>query len=142
MPNTYSTEAFEKKYTYTGNDLGAVWTADKTIFRVWAPTAESVFVHLYASGMAGAKDLIERLPMRKDLQGTWIAEKEGDVNGIYYTYQVTVDGKTAEACDPYARAAGAGGTRAMVLDLSSVNPAGWEEDRDPHMGMSITTGSY
>ncbi len=138
MPGTYSTEAFEKEYTYTGKDLGAVWTKDKTTFRVWAPTAEKVFVHLYASGMAGAKDLIGRLPMQKERQGTWTAEKEGDVNGIYYTYQVTVGGKTAEACDPYARAAGAGGTRAMVLDLSSVNPAGWEEDCDPNAGKSVT----
>ena len=58
MPNGYSTESFEKEYTYTGNDLGANWTAEKTTFRVWAPTAASVKVNLYTSGTAGTDDLI------------------------------------------------------------------------------------
>ena len=40
MHDFYSTKAFEDAYTYTGNDLGAIWTKEKTTFRVWAPTAK------------------------------------------------------------------------------------------------------
>ena len=44
MPIWYSTADFEDRYTYEGDDLGAVWTKEQTVFRVWAPTAESVSV--------------------------------------------------------------------------------------------------
>ena len=138
MPNVYSTASFEDAYTYEGDDLGAIWTAEKTTFRLWAPTAADVKVNLYESGTAGTKDLIEQIPMTADVNGTWIAEKEGDLNGVYYTYQVDVDGKSVEACDPYARTTGVNGMRAMVIDLASTNPEGWENDTDPHAGQNIT----
>ena len=35
MPSPYSTDGFESKYTYSGNDLGATYTSNKTTFRVW-----------------------------------------------------------------------------------------------------------
>lgn len=138
MPNVYSTEAFEAAYTYRGNDLGATWTADKTAFRVWAPTAASVKVNLYSGGTPGVEDLIEQLEMTPDANGTWIAEKSGNLNGTYYTYLVEVNGAVNEACDPYARATGVNGQRAMVIDLDSTDPEGWENDTDPHAGNNIT----
>ena len=128
IPNTYSTEEFESQYTYTGNDLGATWSAESTTFRVWAPTAAEVFVNLYESGTAGAKDLIKSVEMTADVNGTWIATVEGDLNGVYYTYSVNIQGKVAEACDPYARTTGVNGDRAMVIDLDSTDPEGWEND--------------
>lgn len=130
----YSTEEFEKKYTYTGSDLGAVWTKEQTSFRVWAPGAESVKLRLYQSGIHGTDDLLQQLDMTADVNGTWVAQKQGDLNGVYYTYLVERDGVKKEACDPYARAAGVNGRRAMVIDLASTDPAGWDADRDPHGG--------
>ena len=138
MMDFYSTKAFENEFTYSGTDLGAVWTEDKTAFRLWAPTAEEISVILYESGTKGTEDEICRLPMKRDKNGTWTAEKFGNLHGTYYTYLVTVDGKTAEVCDPYAKTTGVNGHRAMILDLSSVNPRGWESDRDPHGGCAVT----
>ena len=138
LPNVYSTEEFEADYTYEGDDLGATWTAEKTTFRVWAPTADAVRVNLYESGTEGTEDLIEQLTMTADVNGTWVAEKEGDLNGTYYTYEVDVIGETREACDPYARATGVNGKRAMVIDLDSTDPEGWENDVDPHYDNEIT----
>ena len=138
MPNIYSTESFEAEYTYEGKDLGATWTKDKTSFRLWAPTASSVTINLYESGTPGTGDLIEQIAMTPDVNGTWIAEKEGDLNGVYYTYLVEVNGTVREACDPYARATGANGKRAMVIDLDSTDPEGWENDTDPNAGINIT----
>lgn len=138
MPNIYSTEKFEKEYTYTGTDLGATWSSEKTDFRVWAPTAEAVKVNLYESGTPETEDLIEQLEMIKDVNGTWIASKTGDLNGTYYTYTVSINGETTEACDPYAKTTGVNGKRAMVIDMESTNPEGWENDSNPHAGENYT----
>lgn len=134
----YSSAAFEEAYTYTGDDLGAVWSTDATTFRVWAPTADSVKVNLYESGTPGTEDRLEQLEMTADVNGTWVVTKAGDLNGVYYTYAVSVDGKVNEACDPYARTTGVNGQRAMVLDLDSTDPEGWDKDVDPHYGKNAT----
>ena len=138
MPITYSTTEFEEKYTYTGADLGANWTPEKTLFRLWAPTATSARVNLYASGNPATEDLIQQIRMKRDVNGTWVAEVPGNLNGTYYTFGVTVRRKRVEACDPYARATGVNGQRAMVIDLSSTDPAGWENDQDPNAGIPYT----
>ena len=138
MPNVYSTDTFEEAYTYTGNDLGAVWTKDKTTFRLWAPTATAVKINLYESGDPANSDLIQQVEMSAGINGTWVASVEGDLNGTYYTYQVEVEGQSNEACDPYARTTGVNGARAMVIDLDSTDPEGWENDVDPHYDGGIT----
>lgn len=138
MPDYYSTPDFENLYTYEGDDLGATWTAEKTFFRVWAPTADAVSVNLYTGGAKKTDDLIETISMTSDVNGTWVAEKTGDLNGTYYTYTVSVGGSVNEACDPYARTTGVNGDRAMVLDLTSTNPEGWDLDKNPNAGMKIT----
>ena len=138
MPIWYSTADFEGKYTYSGDDLGAVWTAEETTFRVWAPTAEAVSVCLYASGNEEAEDLIQTVQMVPDVEGTWVVRVEGDLNGTYYTYAVTLGDVVVEACDPYARTTGVNGKRAMVIDLRSTDPVGWDEDKAPHTSGSIT----
>ncbi|MBP3674077.1 MAG: type I pullulanase [Oscillospiraceae bacterium] len=138
MSDVFSTPEFESAYTYDGCDLGAAWSSEKTIFRVWAPTAEAVWVNLYKRGTPGIDDLLETVPMRADVKGTWTAEKSGDLHGIYYTYLVNVNGGKVEACDPYARTTGVNGKRAMIIDLSSTNPKGWEADCNPNPLQSIT----
>ena len=43
-----------KTYTfYNGNDLGAVYSKQKTAFRLWAPTADRVRICFYAEGNGG-----------------------------------------------------------------------------------------
>ena len=138
MHEFYSSREFEEKYTYPGSDLGAVWYSDKTTFRLWSPTAKAAWVKLYRSGSPEESDLLEVLPMTAAEKGTWTAEKAGNLNGIYYTFLVDVNGKIAEACDPYARTTGVNGIRAMVLDLASTNPEGWDTDTNPNPMTTIT----
>ncbi|MDE7321924.1 MAG: type I pullulanase [Lachnospiraceae bacterium] len=138
MPVAYSSAEFENNYTYDGDDLGATWSRSSTTFKLWAPTADKVQVKLYKSGTEGADDLIEVLDMERGDKGVWILEKDGDLNGTYYTYNVTVDGRDTEACDPYARTTGVNGNRAMVINLDATNPEGWASDRGPNAGMSYT----
>lgn len=138
MHDLYSSTAFEAKYTYTGTDLGANWTPEKTTFRLWAPTAEEVTINLYRSGTEGTDDLLGQLHMKSDVNGTWVAERVGNLNGIYYTYLVMVDGHICEACDPYAKTTGVNGNRAMIIDMDATNPDGWEQDTDPNASLGIT----
>ncbi len=137
MPIIYSTEEFEEAYTYEGDDLGATWSKESTTFRVWAPTADEVYLNLYESGTSSKSDRIDKLAMTADVQGTWVITVEGDLNGTYYTYTAVIDGVSNEACDPYARTTGVNGKRAMVIDLDSTDPEGWDEDTNPHAGESI-----
>ncbi len=138
MPIIYGEKEFEDKYTYTGNDLGASYSKNKTVFRLWAPTAQEASVNLYESGKPWEKDLKEEVKMTSDKNGTWIAEVQGDLKGTYYTFKVVLDGLDVEACDPYARTTGVNGKRAMVIDLDSTNPQGWDEDKNPHAGIKMT----
>ena len=136
MSYPFDTMEFEENYTYPGRDLGAFWSEGKTAFRVWAPTAQDVTLLLYRDGRGGVP--LARQQMHPDEKGTWVAQRVGNLKGLYYTYLVTVDGVAREACDPYARAVGVNGQRAMVVDLKATDPAGWEQDHDPFTGKGIT----
>ncbi len=111
---------------YTGNDLGAVYSPKMTRFKVWAPEAESVRLNLYKQGEGD--NLIEQHIMKKSANGTYVFEKQGDCNGIYYTYTVVNHGEEQEAVDPYTKAAGVNGQRGMVINLAKTNPQGFELD--------------
>lgn len=111
---------------YTGNDLGAVYSPKMTRFKVWAPEAESVKLNLYKQGEGD--NLIEQHVMKKSANGTYVFEKQGDCNGIYYTYTVVNHGEEQEAVDPYTKAAGVNGQRGMVINLEKTNPQGFELD--------------
>lgn len=111
---------------YTGNDLGAVYSPKMTRFKVWAPEAESVKLNLYKQGEGD--NLIEQHVMKKSANGTYVFEKQGDCNGIYYTYTVVNHGEEQEAVDPYTKAAGVNGQCGMVINLAKTNPQGFELD--------------
>ena len=112
---------------YAKHDLGAVWQADRTAFRLWAPTASAVTLHRYAAGSddePGAADL-GRTAMAKDRHGTWLAVLDGNLAGQYYQYELTFpDGSATVTADPYAKAAGINGQRSMLIDLAAAAPPG------------------
>lgn len=116
---------------YDGNDLGATYTEKQTTFKVWSPEATRVQLRLYSKGSANEQG--ERVLLTQDMtkgeKGVWSAVVEGDQKNVYYTYLVTVNGKTNETADIYAKAAGVNGDRSMVVDLDSTDPAGWDKDK-------------
>lgn len=125
LNNIYNTQKFEELYTYNG-DLGARYTSNETTFKLWAPTATEVDLKLYDNGIDGSAAAI--YSMTKQDKGVWTYTASGDLHQTYYTYEVTVGGKTVEAVDPYARATGTNGRRGMVIDLLRTNPSGWESN--------------
>ena len=138
-PNPYSVEAMkiDKEFGYDGDDLGSTYTPEATTFKVWSPTAKSVTLKLYATGSdteEGAADLGSHEMAFDSTTGVWSVTVEGDLLNVYYTYEVAtvalVTGveKVNETVDIYAKAVGVNGNRAMVVDLDSTDPEGWEND--------------
>lgn len=127
----FDSKEFGEKFHYTGNDLGAQYAKDKTVFKVWAPTASSVYLNLYKTGsdFSEGAGLISRSPMELQKQGVWAHVSQGDLDGIYYTYTVYAEGESHETGDIYAKACGVNGKRSMVVDLEKTNPLGWQEDK-------------
>ena len=139
MPDYYSTEEFESQYTYTGSDLGATYSKDKTDLRLWAPKADKVVVNVFDNGDPKQQaEPTKSFEMTADVNGTWVYTLNGDQNGVYYTYSVTRGEETIESIDPYARTAGVNGIRGMIIDLDSTDPEGWADDKDPHYDDAIT----
>ena len=124
----FATTKFEDVYHYDG-ELGAIYTKDSTEFKLWAPTASEVKLNLFDAGNGG--EAKESKSMSVNAQGVWSVSVSGDLHKTYYTYSVEVMGQSNEAVDPYARAVGVNGMRAMVVDLSSTNPDGWHDTQRP-----------
>ncbi len=125
----YSTQAFAEAYTYTG-ELGAIYAADSTTFRVWSPISTSIQLRIYDTGTPkslGGNDIFTEFAMTKGEKGVWEYTFNGDCAGKYYTYVVTnATYKNAEVVDPYAKSTGLNGLRGMIVDFSKTNPEGWE----------------
>lgn len=117
---------FVEKYVYSGDDLGAVLGKDSTTFKVWAPTASSVILNLFAAG--DTAPAYAHVPMTKGERGVWETTQPCG-HGTYYNYTVTTAVGTQDAADIYAKSAGVNGDRSMVIDLSRTNPSGWAETR-------------
>lgn len=69
--------------------------------------------------------------MAREEKGVWAFRTEKNLHGIYYDYEIRIDGETKRTADPYAKACGINGRRSMAVDLSLTNPIGWEEDHAP-----------
>lgn len=124
----YDRPEFDERYYYDG-PLGAEVKEGKTTFRLWAPFALDVRLNLFSSG-DGSPNLLGKR-MTRSSRGVWTVEINADLEGMYYTYTVSYNGrKDAELCDPYAFATGLNGRRGMVTNLSSpsVTPEGWESE--------------
>lgn len=121
---------FNKYPVYTGTDLGLSYTKEKSTFRIWAPTAIAAEIHLYLDGdSAGVHSTGE---MKRENNGTWVIEIKTDIKNWFYTFRIKIaDRWSAEVPDPYVKAVGINGKRAMVIDLESTNPQGWEKDKSP-----------
>jgi pullulanase len=129
----FYTQAQENQFTgypvYTGNDLGLTYTPAKSVFKLWAPTAEKVQL-LIAD--AELQDFAGTHDMKKANNGVWSYSLPSDQKGKYYAFRVMINGKWSDAVtDPYVKAVGTNGKRGVVVDLAQTNPAGWKEDKSP-----------
>ncbi|MCH5298685.1 MAG: type I pullulanase [Ruminococcus sp.] len=142
-------QELDDKYGYNGDDLGATYSEDSTTFKVWAPTATSVKVNLYATGSdreEGAENLGSTPLVFDEETGVWSVTLDGDHKNEFYTYTVkakNVTGKKTtekETTDVYSVATGVNGRRSQIIDLDETDPEGW--DKDTHVVLDKSTDSF
>lgn len=106
------------------------YTPVQTQFSLWAPTADEVQVVIYAQAQGGTpQQMIRLLPAPN---GMWKAVADGDYKGLYYVFNVKIDGVwQGDTPGVMAKAVGVNGDRAAIIDLRSTDPEGWESDRRP-----------
>ena len=103
------------------------YSPEKTTFEVWGPTAESAIVRLY-----DGDNVVEEMAMQRAECGLWRATFEGDKKGLYYAFELTVDGKPLkETAGIFAKALNVNGDRGAIIDLRDTDPEGWSEDKAP-----------
>lgn len=119
---------FDKLFYYDGTDLGLIYQAQESKFRLWAPTASEAYVLLYADWQTSEA---RRFPMTRDVKGTWLLKVEENLHGMFYTYQVLIGDQWNEAVDPYAAAVGVNGDRAYIVDMARTDPERWTDEKPP-----------
>lgn len=130
MKHSFSQPDYAGYPVYYEKDLGLTYSKEFSIFKIWAPTAEKGELLFYKDGIGGEPYKV--IPLEKGIRGTFHSQVEGDIKGVFYTFRVSINGKwNNEIPDPYAKAVGVNGKRAMVIDLAETDPAGWEKDKSP-----------
>ena len=139
--NVMNSDGFNDLYEYTGHDLGATYSVEKTDFKLWAPIATAVTLVAFSPTSGSISDAT-LVTMTQGEKGTWSATLEGDQKGRVYMYKVTRNGSTVTVIDPYARSTIADGDRAVVVDLESTNPAGWSVQKPEFSGNPVDASIY
>src|SRR5690554_6309160 len=117
-------------FTFSG-ELGAIVDASSVTFSVWAPTAQSLKLHVFDE----AGDLLPGYPAEMiESEGVWRhSGSRNDLLEMYYQYEVSVyhprtgEIETTLVSDPYALSLSANGQYAQVVDLGAdYKPSGWD----------------
>ncbi len=132
--SVYDTKEYNDLYEYEGMDLGANYSKERTLFKVWSPASKKITLRIYSSGTPKSlsstfgDDTHKDYEMTLGEKGVWSYSLEGDKEGKYYTYVVTNGTyNEAEIVDPNAKSAGVNGARGMIVDFSKTNPEGWDK---------------
>jgi pullulanase len=135
-----------------GSKLGATFNAAGVpTFRVWAPTARSVSLNIYADANAAGAASVAMA--RDGASGIWsyTAPDAGWTNHAYYTYTVNVLSRWAangvvsnEVTDPYSLSLNANGQRSFVanLDSAALKPGGWDGHEIPKLDAPTDIALY
>ncbi len=120
----------EDQYVYDGNDLGFTYSANSTQFKLWSPTASEVNVLLYSTPSDNSEEP-QSYPMVRENDGVFVTNVDGELNGKYYLYQITMYGETYTTPDPYSKGVSTNTKRSMIFDDAITNPDDWQSDSSP-----------
>lgn len=82
-------------------DLGAIYSKNKTIFRVFSPLAYTCSVIAFRP--YDDKSTVSRVMTKDKETGIFEVTIDGDLDGFFYYYIVRVNGKYHNVVDPYAK---------------------------------------
>ena len=124
-------------YTYEGA-LGATFAGNVPTFRVWAPTAKSVKLRVFADSNPATTPTVHAMTA-DPATGVWSVTGDAGWYGGYYLYEVEVfvrgTGRveTNLVTDPYSVSLSRNSQRSQIVSLAdaALKPAGWDGDRKP-----------
>ncbi|MBD3347667.1 MAG: pullulanase-type alpha-1,6-glucosidase [Candidatus Eisenbacteria bacterium] len=124
-------------FAYDG-PLGLTWDGDVPTMRVWAPTAQNVWLHLFDSSTASEPAAVREMT---EQNGVWSLTGEPGWKGKYYVYEVKVfmpqTGQVERnvTTDPYSRSLSMNSERTQIVDLDDpdLKPSGWDDFAKPSL---------
>jgi pullulanase len=116
---------------YEGDDLGVVWTPEKTVVKIWAPTAQIIELRLFKDGEGS--ETFHKTNLQPAGNGVWATVLNGDYEGKFYTFRINDGGWLEESPDIYARCVGVNGKRGMIYNPQKTNPDNWNKDKGPRL---------
>lgn len=123
---------------YYSGPLGPVFSSSGVSINVWAPTAQSVKLLLYAHEADTTP--VQTIPMA-NANGVWTAQGQKSWKGEYYLYEVVVYVPSQQqiveniVTDPYSADLALNGTKTRIIDLDeeTTKPSGWDTSRSPYL---------
>ena len=97
-------------------------------------SAQQVKLRIYKAGLGGKP--VETINMKRNAAGStlWQASVKGDLQGLFYTFDVKYGGKFMGECPGiWATAVGVNGHRGAIIDMVNTNPQGWSADKRPNI---------
>lgn len=116
-------EDIDRQYYYDGV-LGAEYSPEKTVFRMWSPLATGVLLRIFPDGDRSAPVFTDLMHRKGNI---WELTVEEDLEGMYYSYMIDMYGKVTETIDIYAHSSGLNGKRGMIFDPRLTDPKDWDE---------------
>ncbi|MDK2973117.1 MAG: pullulanase [Candidatus Sumerlaeota bacterium] len=122
---------------YADMPLGALYTPERTTFRLFAPNATAAHVILYdnATGNEGRAELALQ-PIGHNI---WEAGVDEDLQGRHYMFRTDTRlfGRGREAWDPYAVNTTGNDGHPRITDLRATDPEGFRPIQRPQWGNSL-----
>ena len=131
---------YRPEFIYHGEDLGINYSKEKTIVKLWAPTAENVKLEIY--NHYEKEEPFEVFDMFEDLNGTWKVKLKGDYEGKYYLFAVDFGDRIEKTVDPYAKGLAPNSEMGLIVNLNKTNPENWENDKYKALDSAVDAVIY
>ena len=106
---------FDQTFTYDGEDLGANYSPEATLFKLWAPISRQVLLQIKR------QDRENTFPLKRGEKGVWQIELGGNWEGASYHYLHQVNGNWIETQDPYALSSTSNSGDSYVIDRAQIS---------------------
>ena len=103
-------------------ELGFNYNKEYTVFKIYAPQITNVKLLLYEN----FDDVRYKSIDMKKSDGYFEVKVEGDLDGIYYKYQLDYE---FEIVDPFCKASSINSLKSCVVDLNSTNLEGFADEQ-------------
>jgi pullulanase len=130
----------------SASTLGASWSQGAPTVRLWAPTAQRVWLSRWEPGAAVAS--VE--PASRDSAGVWTVSGDDGWAGSEYLWSLEVYAPTTDriernqVTDPYSVALTTGSSRSVLVDLDdpATRPALWRDSAAPELASPTSRTIY